>query len=180
MQLQKRMTPMGGSSGEFAGGIDLLRRAREEGGGRALRVSGAGLRRRLRAAAPGGTVAGSPPASAGFSGRTRRRSRPLRGRRRVVPGAVPGRRAAQHRGPSRPPPRAGRPDPRAAAGPGDGRAGPVDRPRPRVQRPAGPAGPSPGRWSGGWATTGSSARSAGAGWGSSTRPSRSAWAAGWR
>ena len=33
---------------------------------------------------------------------------------------------------------------------------------------------------GGWATTGSSARSAGAAWGWSTRPSRSAWAAGWR
>ena len=40
---------------------------------------------------------------------------------------------------------AGRPDPRAAAGPGDGRKGPDDRPRPRVQRPAGPSGPSPGR-----------------------------------
>ena len=33
---------------------------------------------------------------------------------------------------------------------------------------------------GSWATTGSSGRSAGAAWGSSTRPSRSAWAAGWR
>ena len=44
---------------------------------------------------------------------------------------------------------------------------------------AGAAGRSPGR-SGGWATTGSSARSAGAAWGSSTRPSRSRWAAAWR
>ena len=74
---------------------------------------------------------------AGLPGETRRgdheradrRSRPVRGRRRVVPGAVPGRRAAQHRGVRRPPPRAGRADPRAAAGPGDGRAGSVDRPR---------------------------------------------------
>ena len=44
---------------------------------------------------------------------------------------------------------------------------PAGRRRPRANR-------------GGWATTGSSARSAGAGWGWSTRPSRSAWAAGWR
>ena len=40
--------------------------------------------------------------------------------------------------------------------------------------------PRPRAIDGGWATTGSSARSAGAGWGWSTRPSRSAWAAGWR
>ena len=32
---------------------------------------------------------------------------------------------------------------------------------------------------GGWATTGSSGRSAGAGWGWCTRPNRSAWAAAW-
>ena len=103
---------------------------------------------------------------------------PVRGRRRVVPGAVPGRPAAEHRRVRRPPPRAGRPDPRAAAGTGDGRAGPVDRPSTRHRPPAALAIPS--QSSGGWATTGSSARSAGAGWGWSTRPSRSAWAAGWR
>ena len=51
-------------------------------------------------------------------------------------------------------------------------------PDPGRRRPAGRRRPRANR--GGWATTGSSARSAGAAWGWSTRPSRSAWAAGWR
>ena len=159
-------------------GIDLLRRAREEGGGQALRVSGAGLRRRLRDAAPGGTVAGSPPAqdflaeptvdrdpfevvAESFLARFRAGERPsiedLAARhpeladqiRELLPALVMVEQDLT-----------------------------IDHDPGSTARS--PAGPSPGRWSGGWATTGSSARSAGAAWGSSTRPSRSAWAAGWR
>jgi hypothetical protein len=45
---------------------------------------------------------------------------------------------------------------------------------------AGPASETPDGRRSGSATTASSARSAGAAWGSSTRPSRSRWAARWR
>ena len=71
-------------------------------------------------------------------------------------------------------PRAGRPDPRAAAGAGAARAGPVATATPSPLR--GPPAPAPD-CRGSSATTRSSARSAGAAWGSSTRRCSSRWAA---
>ena len=105
-----------------------------------------------------------------------RRLRAVRRAGRGVRRAVPPRRAAQPAGVHRPLPRAGRRDPRAVPGPGRGRAGrgATSRRRPRVRPAARPAAAGAR-----WATTGSSARSAGAAWASSTRPSRSPSAAAW-
>ena len=69
--------------------------------------------------------------------------------------------------------------PAAAGGRGDGRVR-------RLRQPAGGGGCAAGRGAPrdragrAWATSASSARSAAAAWGSSTRPSRCRWAAGWR